>query len=102
MTLERAKEINQLMCKAYMFSKLDLNDGSFPEEELKKLTLSEMIMAGKIITENGGKYNGVTCDDRLVAAIYTLLWFYPDEEAIAHNGTIGVFVLNPQNSEDDE
>lgn len=98
MSLERAREINRVLT-GVTFASYGLAEAP-SIAELRGVSLAEMleskalVRAANLIKDADGKQTiTMTCDDRLIAAIYVLINYEPRSEAIVEIGDIGVAVL---------
>lgn len=86
MTVDRAQQINGWMVEAFMASNgLPVEQLTQTYANLRSLKLGDMLKAAGIVREQNGTRNAngtttyhVSCDDRLVAAIYTALHYVAD------------------------
>ena len=70
MTIERAHEINGLLCNVAF---RDMGLKTTPIDGLAEISLEDMLEAGRIVeAENAAKEITTVCDPRMVAAIYVL------------------------------
>lgn len=106
MTLERAREINEL-CTAHAFRNLGFDHVEITP--LDNLSLQEMLKAARMIqeaNENAPSINGTRtiesfCDTRLLAALYTL-YHHPGNQGdtpAAVAGDRALFILRTDNTE---
>lgn len=102
MTRERAQQIVDA-CAAHTWYDMGIREEpppSLEEYSLRELLEANEMMAGqdgKTKNPDGSTNSTLHCDDRLVAALYVLYHYPPNEpgnvECVAHNGRAGVFVL---------
>lgn len=101
MTLEQAREINRLCCGHSLW----LLGVSLRPESLADYTLSQLVEArdlvraqGETVDEQGRRSMALTCDDRLLAALY-VAYHYPARAELIAVSAEGVGVLNVDASE---